>query len=66
MAGDTKFKSLVGMTSISSSAVSKLHAGYDALIAAEQKQLAGAMKAAEPPKMYKKGDLERAMAKSAK
>ena len=66
LAGDAKFKSLVGMTSISSSAVSKLHAGYDALIAAEQKQLAGAMKAAEPPKMYKKGDLERAMAKSAK
>ena len=65
LAGDAKFKDLVGLSSISSSAVSKLHAGYDALIAAEQKQLANAMKAAERPPMYKKGDLEKTMAKAA-
>lgn len=66
LAGDAKFKDLVGLSSISSSAVSKLHAGYDALIAAEQKQLANAMKAAERPPMYKKGDLEKTMARAAK
>ncbi len=66
LAGDDKFKSLVGLSNISSSAVSKLHAGYDALIAAEQKQLAGAMKAAKRPPMLKKGDMEKAMARAAK
>ena len=66
LAGDAKFKSLVGLSNISSSAVSKLHAGYDALIAAEQKQLAGAMKAAKRPPMLKKGDMAKAMARAAK
>ena len=66
LAGDDKFKSLVGLSNISSSAVSKLHAGYDALIAAEQKQLAGAMKAAKRPPMLKKGDMAKAMARAAK
>ena len=64
--GDDKFKNLIGLSSISASAVSKLHAGYDALIAAERKQLAGAMKAMERPPMLKKGDMEKAMARAAK